>query len=128
MCYLHAVQLLESAYNLLEYVLHLLLSEGGIFAKVAFKIPLLAVFHDEIKAVLRSKEVDELHDVLMLELLENRDFGVDSVLEIFVTLDLPKVKSFDGYSEPGWYERAFVYLSKGSLSKALHGIVRVVAN
>lgn len=89
---------------------------------------MLAKFHDEIVTALGGQEVDELYNILVLQLLENGDFGVNGILQIIVALNHAEVNLLDSYLLMSDVRYALVHFPEGTLAEAFRHFIGIVSN
>lgn len=90
------VQILKPTHNLLQKLERILLLQPLLLLQVPSHIPLLTKLRHDIHVITRLVDVQQAHDVFVVDLLHDVDLEVDVLQVVGVGEDLP-VDDFDGH-------------------------------
>jgi len=110
---------LKSVDNLRDYVQGFLLREGPFLLEQILHVSRVAVLVDEVNIVGCAQDRDEADDVLMIDLLQHRDFVHRKLVQLRVLFEFLVFYDFDGKFLVGFQVIGSVDLSEGSAADLL---------
>lgn len=83
------MQHLEPIHNLLQVVNGLLLIDQSVFllCEMTLKVAIVAILHDKVIIIAWFEKLEEVHNVGMVDVVHNSDFGLQQLLEHGVLVD-----------------------------------------